>query len=194
MNWQCTQFYRSLLKYWAGKSVNRGNLKRKARRCNIANAFNLTLVEIEARMSECRDKCNYFEIYGEAYRTKHLKKRLEVARQKEDEVSERRILEVIQREQDRAYWGRMRSAFGKKRGTSVRAVQMKDEDGVMTEYNTQQSVQEVIWSEVHQKRYHMAEEAPICQGSLRGEFGYSAKQSSTGHTNLEKTLMRLPNG
>eukprot|EP00956_Cyclotella_meneghiniana_P000971 scaffold1144_cov22-Cyclotella_meneghiniana.AAC.5 len=168
------QFYRSLLKYWAGKEVNRGNLKRKARRCNIQNAFMLTLEEIEARMTECRERCKYFEIYGEPFRTRHLKRRLEVARQKEDEVAERRILEVIQREQDRAYWRRINFALGKKRGSSVSAVQMKDKDGLLTEYNTQQSVQDVIWSEVHQNRYHLAEEAPICQGRLRGEFGYSA--------------------
>ena len=54
------------------------------------------------------------------------------------------------------------------------AVQKKDDDGLMTEYNSQKSVQDVIWSEVHQKRYHLAEEAPICNGKLRGEFGYSA--------------------
>ena len=168
------QFFRTLLKYWAGKSVNRGNLKRKAKRCNVVNPFQLTLVEIEARMQECRERCKHFEIYGDAYRTKHLKKRLEVARQNEDEVSERRILEIIQREQDRAYWRRLNSALGKRRGSSVSAVQMKDDDGLMTEYNSQKSVQDVIWSEVHQKRYHLAEEAPICNGKLRGEFGYSA--------------------
>lgn len=43
------------------------------------------------------------------------------------------------------------------------------------EFKTQPEVQDAIWKEVHQSRYHMAEEAPICQGRLRGEFGYSAE-------------------
>jgi hypothetical protein len=34
------------------------------------------------------------------------------------------------------------------------------------------SVQEAIFNEVYRKRYNLAEEAPICQGVLRGQFGY----------------------
>lgn len=41
------------------------------------------------------------------------------------------------------------------------------------ELTTQEEVEEAIWSEVHQSRYHLAEEAPICQGALRGQFGYN---------------------
>ena len=113
--------------------MNMGNLKRKARRCNVQNVFHLTLTEIEARMTECREKCEHFEIHGDAYRTKHLKKRLEVARVNEDQQSERRILDIIQREQDRAFWRRINHGLGKKRSTSVSAVQTKDENGIMTE-------------------------------------------------------------
>eukprot|EP00804_Cyclotella_cryptica_P024557 CCRYP_020750-RA/>CCRYP_020750-RA protein AED:0.23 eAED:0.02 QI:0/-1/0/1/-1/1/1/0/233 len=32
----------------------------------------------------------------------------------------------------------------------------------------------MIWEKIHRERYHLAEEAPICQGYLRGEFGYNA--------------------
>lgn len=168
------QFYRQLLRYWAGKVKNRGNLKRSARRCNVANAFHLTLEEIEVRMRECKDQCKHFEIYGQAYRTRHLKKRLAVARVNEDAEAERRILEIIQREKDRAYWKRINYALGKKRSSSVSAVQVVDDEGNMTEYTTQTEVQNAIWSEVHQSRYHLAEEAPICNGRLKGEFGYNA--------------------
>lgn len=31
-----------------------------------------------------------------------------------------------------------------------------------------------MWSEIHGKRFYLAEQAPICQGHLRGEFGYMA--------------------
>jgi hypothetical protein len=101
-----------------------------------------------------------------------------VARANQDEESERRILEIIQREKDRAYWRRLNYALGKKRGSSVSAVQLTDDEGNVTEFNTQAEVQNAIWSEVHQSRYHMAEEAPICNGRLRGKFGYNATSAA----------------
>jgi hypothetical protein len=52
---------------------------------------------------------------------------------------------------------------------------VKNAAGETVEYKTQPEVQDAIWKEVHQSRYHMAEEAPICQGKLRGEFGYGAE-------------------
>ena len=53
-------------------------------------------------------------------------------------------------------------------------VQVMGEEGETIELTTQEEVQEAIWNEVHQSRYHLAEEAPICQGALRGQFGYNA--------------------
>jgi hypothetical protein len=50
---------------------------------------------------------------------------------------------------------------------------LKNSDVDTVELKTQDEVQNAIWKEVHQDRYHLAEEAPICQGKLRGEFGYS---------------------
>ncbi len=40
------------------------------------------------------------------------------------------------------------------------------------DYDTQEGVQNAIFNEVHQKGYNLAEEAPICKGSLRGQLGY----------------------
>ena len=66
------QFYHSLLRFWAGKVKNKGNLKRAARRCKVANAFHLTTNEISQRLDECKKQCKYYEIHGQQYRTKHL--------------------------------------------------------------------------------------------------------------------------
>ncbi len=54
------QVYRSLLRFHAGKIRNRGNLKRSARRCNIPDAFFLTIEEIYLRLKACVKKCNYY--------------------------------------------------------------------------------------------------------------------------------------
>jgi stalled ribosome alternative rescue factor ArfA len=51
---------------------------------------------------------------------------------------------------------------------------IQTDEGQITEYTTQGEVEEAIWSEIHGKRFYLAEQAPICQGHLRGEFGYMA--------------------
>ena len=56
----------------------------------------------------------------------------------------------------------------------MRAVQVEDGDGGVLDFDTEEEVQEAIFNEVHCKRYNLVEEAPICQGALCGQFGYSA--------------------
>ena len=53
-------------------------------------------------------------------------------------------------------------------------VQVEDEDGNIEEFTTQEEVHEAIWSNIHQKCFYLAEEAPICHSLLRETFGYNA--------------------
>jgi hypothetical protein len=46
--------------------------------------------------------------------------------------------------------------------------------GGVLDFDIKEAVQDAIFSEVHRKRYNLAEEAPICQGTLCGQFGYTA--------------------
>ncbi len=57
---QCTQVYRSLLRYHNGRIQNRGNLKRTARQCGIEGCFQLTVEEILMRLKVCIKRCDYF--------------------------------------------------------------------------------------------------------------------------------------
>ena len=61
---------------------------------------------------------------------------------------------------------------------------MEDEAGDVTEVTGQRLVQEAIWNKVHRKRFYLAEKAPICQGRLRGDFGYM-KTTPTAQSVLE---------
>jgi len=126
------------------------------------------------RLRECKNRLRHFKIHGQRYRTQHLRRRLESAQEAGDDEAEKRILQIISRERDRAFWRRLNWALGAKRGNSVSAVQVEDGEGGIIEYTTQPEVQNALWREVHRTRYHMAEEAPICQGKLRGMFGYNA--------------------
>lgn len=46
------------------------------------------------------------------------------------------------------------------------------EDGTVKEATTKTEVERSIWKEIHGQRFYLAEQAPICKGRLRGDFGY----------------------
>ena len=59
-------------------------------------------------------------------------------------------------------------------GCSDRVVLEKTYNGNIVEYEGQNTVEEAIWSKIHDERFYVAEHAPICQDRLRGEFEYQA--------------------
>jgi hypothetical protein len=169
-----TQVYRSLLKFHAGRIQNQGNLKRSARQCNIPDALSLSIQEIYYRLKACLSRCEYFRKNGHYYQRKHLYSCLEVAKEKEDEEAARQILAIIQREKDKQFWWQMTYDLGKPRGGTYFWVQVEHGDGTTEEYTGQEEMQEAIWDNIHRKRFHLAELAPLCQEPLRGTFRYNA--------------------
>jgi len=129
-----TGIYRNLLRYHAGKKVNRGNLKRAARRCGIAAPFRLDLIEIRTRLKICKEKCHFFRKHGHRYRRQHLQRRLVAAQKRHDEVAEKSILEIIENEKQRAFWRRLNYSMYKQKGRSVRSVSVPIEGGGVIEY------------------------------------------------------------
>ena len=168
------QVYRSILRYHAGKIQNRGNLKRAARRCGISGPLGMPLAEVRLRLKECKKKCNYFRKHGHRYRRRHLCDRLKKAKSRGDEEAERRILEIIAREKQRSYWRRLHFAMSKPRGRSARVVSEETGEGEVEEFEGQLAVEQAIWDGIHNKRFYLAEQAPICKGSMRKAFGYLA--------------------
>ena len=49
-----------------------------------------------------------------------------------------------------------------------------EQQGLLTEYTTVESVHEAIFSNIHCEQFFLAGNAPICTGGLRGWFGYNA--------------------
>ena len=173
------QVYESLLRYKQGKIRNRSNLRRSAQRCGIAQPLKLTWQEIKERLKVCEQKCDYFCKHGQAYRKRHLQNRLSIARQKNNAVVEQKILDIIRRERERAFWRRLNYSMSGRRGRSVRMVQIAQRDGTVLEATGQRLVEQAIWDNIHGQRFYLAEQAPICQGRLRGEFGYMATSPSS---------------
>ena len=57
-------------------------------------------------------------------------------------------------------------------------MQVEDGAGGVLDFDTEETVQEAIFNTVHRKQYNLADEAPICQGAFRGQFGYTATSST----------------
>ncbi len=69
---------------------------------------------------------------------------------------------------------------------------VEDGAGGVIDYETEEGVHEAIFNKVHWKRYNLVEEALICQGGLRGQFGYTST-SPTTKTVLDGTYDFPPN-
>jgi hypothetical protein len=186
------QVYYSLLRYHKGRVKNRGNLKRAARRCNIPNPLSMTVAEIYDRLNECNRECVFYQEHGKRFRQKHLNARLRLAQEKEDEEAIAKISAIIQREQQRNFWRRLNYCTGKKRTRSVTTIQAEVPGGAIVEHTTREPVEQTIFSEIHNKRFTMAGEAPICNGDLFDEFGYTAN-TPAGRAVLDGTYV-APDG
>ena len=69
--------------------------------------------------------------------------------------------------------------MAKPMGPSARTVQASTEDGGIVDFTGQDRVENSICDRTHKKRFHLLEQAPICQGKLRGDFRYLANTPAT---------------
>ena len=88
------------------------------------------------------------------------------------------IMAIIQCKKARALWRRLNYSMSKSYDRSARIVSEVSGDGVVTEHEGQDKVQNALWSNIHDKQLITAKQAPVCQGRLRGEFGYQAVSKS----------------
>jgi hypothetical protein len=61
------RIYHSYVEYRLGCIKNRGNLKRVARRQQIQNPFQISMVELKERLKVCDEQNNYFREHGVRY-------------------------------------------------------------------------------------------------------------------------------
>jgi hypothetical protein len=181
------------------KIRNRGNLKHTARRCGIINCLSIPKEELLQPVKVCIIQCNYFQRHGKQYRQKHLLKCLNNAKDSKDEQRVKEILAIIQREKDRSFWHRLNYSMGKPQSGLVCRVLVEDEiqEGALTEFSTQESIQQAIFENIHLRRFCLTEAAHICSGCLQGDFGYNAMTPTTTailngsyHYNTPLTLIK----
>ena len=165
------QIYVSLLDYRRGKVKKRGNLLRQARRQQISRPLSLSIREIKVKLEVCEHQLAHFREHGHRYRKQHLIQRAAVARRAGKQDVAQQILQIIEREKQKAFWGGLRRACGKKKGGSPTSVQVEGPLDTIVEYDTQEGMHNAIWDNIHHKRLHLTEDAPICKGQLRDDLG-----------------------
>ncbi len=94
--------------------------------------------------------------------------------EEEDKDAFKKISPIIQREHQHNFWRKLNYVTGKKKTHSATSIQVEGQDGAIMEQTTQDAVEQTISSEIHEKQYMLAGEAPICKGNLFQDFGYMA--------------------
>jgi hypothetical protein len=130
--------------------------------------------EITQRLETCKKECAFYQEHGKRFHRKHLENRKRIAQEQDDKEAFNKISAVIHREHQRDFWRRLNYVKGKKRTRSAMTIQVEGSDGAILERNTQDTVENTIFSEVHGKQYTQAGEAPICNGALFQDFRYTA--------------------
>ncbi len=101
-------------------------------------------------------------------------------------MEEHQLLGIIKREKERLFWRKLKYTMGKKSGGSVQAVQVEDTEGNIDVFNTQADIHEVIWSNIHRKRFYLAEDATVLYARHLGttRIRRQGKKYSQGPTSL----------
>ena len=81
---------------------------------------------------------------------------------------------LLQQEKERCFWRRINYALGKPRGGACFKVQVERGDGDVDDFTEKEAFHGAIWNNIHKKQFVLSEDAPLCQGPLRGLFGYCA--------------------
>jgi hypothetical protein len=134
------QVYYLILHYHKGKIKNRSNLKRAARRCNIADPLRIPIKEIVLRLKACKKECLFYPKYRKQFRRKHLEERKRVAKENDDKEAFASISAIIQREHQEDFWRRLNFVTGKKQTRSATTIQVEGHGGAIMKRTTQETV------------------------------------------------------
>ncbi len=131
-------------------------------------------MEIHHILEACKQECKFYHKHGRRFCRKHQEERKRIAQEQDNNEAFSKIIAIIQREQQRNFWRKLNYVTGKKRKRSATTIQVKGGARASMERITQESVEQSIYIEVHEKRYTLAGEAPICNGDFFQQFGYTA--------------------
>lgn len=121
-------------------------------------------MEVEAQIVATKDHIDTLESAAPELRAQHLRKRLNIAKDKGLEGRAKAIAEIISREEVRLRFKNLKATTKpRKGGGKVFSVDEKvEEDGTICTYSTKEAVEKVV-DESIEERYKLAYSAPIIQ-------------------------------
>ena len=170
--------YRWIVRYKRGHDCNISNLRRTCRRNDISSPLIMSLEEALTQEEACKKKLEDYRKSAPELRVKHLQERLSAAKKRNDEDSEKAIIQILRREHDRKKYRRLKVAFGKKRSNPASRVAVPCEFGPDAIFSTQEQVEEVC-SEKLSERFSEANNCEIGTGQLLQDIGYLGDSAAT---------------
>ncbi len=134
----------------------------------------MSIQDIAHQLDACKKECTFYQEHGKRFLRKHLEHQKTIAQEQDDEEAFDKICAIIQREHQQNFWRKLNYVTGKKWTRSATTIQVEGKSGAIMERNTQDTVEQSIFREFHEKQYTLAGEAPICNGALFQDFGYTA--------------------
>ena len=117
----------------------------------------------DAELNEyaCIKKLKEIKKHAPVYQLKHLQDRLDVARKKKDELTEKEIIRILKRERDKKTYGRLRVAMGKQHGLSAAQIAVPCETGPDPIFLEKSQISDVAGTMLNSERFVMAHHAPL---------------------------------
>ncbi len=134
----------------------------------------MSIQDIAHQLDACKKECAFYQKHRNQFRRKHLEHQKTIAQEQDNEEAFKKICAIIQREHQQNFWRKLNYVTGKKQMQSATTIQVEGKSSAIMERNTQDTIKQSIFREVHEKQYTLAGEAPICNGALFQDFGYTA--------------------
>lgn len=163
--------YQGLARVAQGRCRNIGNARRRARKAGLDN-HNLTYDQCMDGVKACTAQLHQLKIHASGLRKVHLRNCLINAEDAEDIEKFKGILRVIEREEQRSMWQSIRRVTNEPRLGAITMVQRETEEGIVELTNMDEMCTEI--QEVTERRFGLAESAPVTNSSLRQSIGFLA--------------------
>ena len=148
-----------------GKNVNRGNMRRFAKKLRMFHCIHLPVSELVELFLATKAKTKEYMATSPFLRKQYLHQRLNdaIANGKDEEA--KRIQATLLAEEQRKVWRNIKLTTKDHSQLSVLRVEIPQEDGGVIECATKETVETALMDELS-TRFGRAESAPICQGVL----------------------------
>lgn len=160
-----------LLRWHDGKVPHTGNLCRAARRSHIANPLSLSRQDIEQRLQAVLHELFQLRTQAPELRRQHLRWRLSIAKDQQDEEASREIKRIIARESARQKQRNINRVVRDPRGRSVFSVRVSLPDGHGEATHSHQDAVEQVCGEHLGSRFSLGKRAPLSAEQMVSQIG-----------------------